>query len=249
MLTIAVPMAGGSAFYPDGDNRYPKVFREVLGRPMIQVVIENLMKIQADKRFVFIINDSDVKKYRLDNVLRMLTEGNCDIVVQKAATKGAVCSLLLAVKRINHDHPMLISNADQVIDHDLNRITEHFLRSSADGGVVCFDSVHPQWSYARVVNQDQLIETAEKEPISRHAIAGLYYFARGRDFVQSAMSSIIKDRSHDGKYFTSSVLNEMILKNQDLRVYRMEAGEYHSFYSPEKIKEFEQRAKQKGMAT
>jgi dTDP-glucose pyrophosphorylase len=243
MLTIAVPMAGGSAFYPQAEHRYPKVFQEVLGRPMIQVVIENLMKIPGDKRFVFIINDLDVKKYRLDNVLKMLTRGNCDIVVQKAATKGAVCSLLLAVKRLNHDAPMLISNADQTLDHDFGRIMGFFEASKADGGVVCFDSVHPQWSYARLVGDDRLIETAEKEPISQHAIAGLYYFARGRDFVQSAMRSIIKDRSHDGKYYTSAVLNEMILNNQDLRVYRIGTHEYHSFYAPQKIKEFEQRFK------
>lgn len=243
MLTIVVPMAGGSAFFPETVHRYPKVFQEILGRPMIQVVVENLMKIQMEKRFVFVINEADAKKYRLDNVLKMLTDNNCDIVAQKASTKGAVCSLLLAVKLLNHDNPILISNADQIINHDLNRITDFFGQSEIDGGVVCFDSVHPQWSYARVIDDRRLIETAEKEPLSRNAIAGLYYFARGRDFVESAMKSIIKDRSHGGMYYTSSVLNEMILKNKNLRTYRIESDEYHSFYSPEKIQEFEQQVK------
>jgi dTDP-glucose pyrophosphorylase len=243
MLTIIVPMAGGSAFYPETEHRYPKIFQEILGRPMIQVVVENLMKIDGEKRFIFIVNDSDVKKYKLDNVLNMLTNNNCDIVLQKASTKGAVCSLLLAVKLINHDNPILISNADQTIDHNLDRIMSYFYQTDVDGGVVCFDSVHPQWSYARVIDNHRLVETAEKEPISRNAIAGLYYFARGRDFVESAMNAIIKDRSHGGMYYTSSVLNEMILHNKNLRTYRIESGEYHSFYSPEKIKEFERREK------
>lgn len=243
MLTIVVPMAGGSAFYPDTEHRYPKVFQEIHGRPMIQVVIENLLEISGEVKFVFVINDSDVKKYRLDNVLKMLTNDNCEIVVQKAPTKGAVCSLLLAVKFLNHDSPILISNADQIIDHDLNLIMRFFSNPQMDGGVVCFDSVHPQWSYARVVDDGRLIETAEKEPISQNAIAGLYYFARGSDFVESAMKSIIKDRSHAGMYFTSSVLNEMILHNKKLWTYRIESSEYHSFYSPEKIQEFEKRVK------
>lgn len=243
MLTIVVPMAGGSAFYPETEHRYPKVFQEIHGRPMIQVVIENLLEISGEIKFVFVINDADVKKYRLDNVLKMLTNNNCDIVVQKAPTKGAVCSLLLAVKFLNHDSPILISNADQIIDHDLNLIMGFFGKPQVDGGVVCFDSVHPQWSYARVIDDQRLIETAEKEPISQNAIAGLYYFARGRDFVESAMKSIIKDRSHAGMYYTSSVLNEMILHNKKLWTYRIESSEYHSFYSPEKIQEFEQRVK------
>ena len=239
MLTVVVPMAGGSSFFPESQSRFPKAFQEILGRPMIQVVLENLMTIPGEKRFVFVINDSDAKRYRLDNVLRMLTTNNCHIVVQQASTKGAVCSLLLAVKWLNHDNPILISNADQIINHDLKSIMEFFGRADIDGGIVCFDSVHPQWSYARVTEDRKLVETAEKEPISRNAIAGLYYFARGRDFVESAMRSIIKGRSHAGLYYTSLVLNEMILENKILRAYPIESNEYRSFYSPEKIQEFE----------
>jgi dTDP-glucose pyrophosphorylase len=243
MTTVVVPMAGGSTFFPDSTYRFPKAFQEVISRPMIQVVIENLMTIPGEKRFVFVINDADAKRFRLDNVLRMLTKNNCDLVIQKSSAKGAVCSLLLAVKYLNHQGPLLISNADQVIEHDFSRIMTHFHRPNVDGGIVCFDSVHPQWSYARVTDEQKLVETAEKEPISRNAIAGLYYFAKGRDFVESAMSSIIKARSHAGLYYTSLVLNEMILQDKNLTTYRIEPGEYRSFYSPEKIQEFEKRIK------
>jgi hypothetical protein len=55
------------------------------------------------------------------------------------------------------------------------------------------------------------------------------------------MKSIMKDRSHGGKYYTSLVLNEMILANKNLKAYRIESDEYHSFYSPAKIQEFEKR--------
>lgn len=248
MLTIVIPMAGESPFFPRSEYLFPKVFQEISGKPMIQVVLENLSTIEAEKRFVFIINDADAKTYRLDNVLRMLTNDNCEIVAQQAPTKGAVCTMLLAVKHINHDSPVLISNADQLISHDLNRIVGHFSAPGVDGGVVCFDSVHPQWSYAKVGEGSELLETSEKQPISRNAIAGLYYFARGRDFVESAMTSIVKNRSHDGKYYTSLVLNEMILKNRNLRMYPIDKAEYASFYSPEKINEYEQRVKAGGPA-
>ncbi len=170
----------------------------------------------------------------------ILTKNNCEIIVQSKPTKGAVCSLLLAIKLINHDNPVLISNADQVIDHDLNLVTDFFRDPNIDGGVVCFDSLNPQWSYAKVVNDNQIVETIEKQPISRNAIAGLYYFARGKDFVTSAMTSIVKDRSCNDLYYISSVLNEMILENKNLRTYQIASDEYHSFYSPKKIQEFEQ---------
>lgn len=243
MLTIAVPMAGNSFFFPEADHKFPKMFIEINGRPMIQLVLENLIKIQGDIRFLFIINESDAKKYHLDNVLRMLTDNNCDIVMQRSSTKGAVCSLLLGAKYLNHDNPILITNVDQIIDHNLNNILSHFNAIDADGGVACFDSVHPQWSYARVIGNDMLVETAEKSPISRNAIAGLYYFRRGRDFIDSAMKTIEKDRSLDGVFYTSLTFNEMILQNKQLFAYRIAPDEYHSFYSPNKIAEYEKQIK------
>lgn len=243
MLTIVIPMAGHSAFFPESTYRYPKPFQEIHGKPMIEVVINNLMTIQEEKRFLFIVSDSDVKKYRLDNVLRMLTENNCDIISQQAQTKGAVCSLLLGAKFLNHKNPILIANADQIITHDLNHIMTFFKNPDIDAGIVSFDSIHPQWSYVQVSDDKRITETAEKEPISRYAIAGLYYFKEGQDFVESAMQSIIKDRSRAGLYYTSLVLNEMILKNKNLFAYAIKTNEYHSFYSPEKINEFEQQYK------
>jgi len=239
MITIAVPIAGSSLFFPESENKFPKMFNEINGRPMIQLVLENLKKIKGDVRFLFIINDYDAQKYQVDNVLRMLTDDNCDIVFQKGSTMGAVCSLLLGIKYINNDNPILIVNGDQVIERDLNDILAYFNTVNADGGLVCFDSVHPQWSYARVTDDDRLVETAEKSPISQNAIAGLYYFRYGKDFIESSMTSIEKGRSYDDKFFISLTFNEMILKNKQLFVYRISSDEYHSFYSPKKITEYE----------
>jgi len=35
----------------------------------------------------------------------------------------------------------------------------------------------------------------------------------------------------------------MILENKNIKTYRIETSDYRSFYSPEKIQEFEQRLK------
>ena len=239
MLKIVVPMAGESPYFKGGDFKFSKAFVEISGRPMIQLVVENLMKISCEKRFIFVVNESDIKRYKLDNVLRMLTNDNCDIVSQASPTKGAVCSLLLAIRHLNQSDPLLISNSDQLIQHDLNAALNFYYSEKVDGGVVCFNSIHPHWSYARDEDGDNLIETAEKKPISQNAIAGLYYFASGAEFINSAMKSITKDQSCDGFFYISSVLNEMILENKKLKIYRIDSSEYHSFYSPQKIKEFE----------
>lgn len=238
-LTIAMPMAGSSLFFPESVHKFPKPFVEIKGQTMIEVVLNNLKKTRQLKTFLFIINEIDAKRFNMENVLRMLTDFNCSIVTQKAATKGAVCSLLLGYDHLFHNDPVLISNCDQVLDESFDSILNFFIDKQADAGLVCFPSVHPQWSFARVSHDDLVIEVAEKDPISRDAIAGLYYFRKGSDFIDSAFNCIRKDRSYNNLFYTSLTLNEMILKNKRVLAYRIREGQYHSFFSPEKIREFE----------
>ena len=84
-----------------------------------------------------------------------------------------------------------------------------------------------------------VVETAEKRPISRHAIAGLYYFRRGADFVTAAKRSIQKDASINGAFFISPTLNELILQGKQIRTANVDADQYHTFYTPQKIKDYE----------
>ena len=43
----------------------------------------------------------------------------------------------------------------------------------------------------------------------------------------------------NGKYYISSSLNELVLMNKKIGCYEIEKEQYHSFYSPEKIREYE----------
>jgi dTDP-glucose pyrophosphorylase len=102
-----------------------------------------------------------------------------------------------------------------------------------------FNSVHPRWSYVRVDHQNQIVETAEKRPISKHAVAGLYMYKKGSDFVKHGMDSIRHGSNIEGKYFISPVFNEFVLANKKVGYFKISNDEYHSFYSPQKIEEYE----------
>lgn len=205
---------------------------------MIQLVIENLQKINKPKRFLFIVRALDCKQFHLDRVLRLLTNDNCQIVQLQHNTKGAACSTLLLIGYIDSSDPLLICNGDQYIDHDLNDVLDTFALQRADGGTICFDSVYPKWSYVRL-EDGHIVEAAEKRPISRNAVAGFYYFREGADFVQAAQRMIKKDASVNGIFYISLTLNEMILDNRNLITANILSTQYHSFYSPQKINEFE----------
>jgi dTDP-glucose pyrophosphorylase len=241
MINIAIPMAGSSIFFPEKEINFSKLFYEINGTPIIQLVIENLNGIKKfdSIKFTFVINEVDDRKYNLSNVLKMLTKNNCDIVIQRNQTMGAICSLLLAIEYLNNSSSLVISNVDQVIDYNFSDILETLKLEAAVGGLICFDSIHPQWSFARIIEKNKVIETAEKNPISQNAIAGFYYYQRSLDFLNSSMKVIIKNRSYNGKYYISSTFNELILDGKNVRSFKIPASAYHSFYSPAKIREYE----------
>jgi dTDP-glucose pyrophosphorylase len=232
-------MGGKSLFFDDKRFVFPKPLLEIQGKTMIQHVIEYLNKIEGQKRFIFIINQQDADKYHLDNVVALLTDESSVIIHQQGDTKGAVCSALLAIDYIDTDAPLVISNADQIIDAGVNEAIAEFRGKGADGGAICFESVHPQWSYVFADPTGLILETAEKRPISRNAIAGFYFYKHGRDFVRSAMRCIEKDVNVQGRYFISMAFNEMILEGKSIRMVKIPNSAYHSFYSPEKIDLFE----------
>lgn len=244
MLNVVVPMAGKSSFFSDKEFQFPKPLIEIEGRMMIDRVIDSLKRIPDPKRFVFVINESDATQYHLDNVIKLLTDQSSIVVYQRAETKGAICSVLLGIEHINSEAELVISNADSVLECDLSQVLQSLRERNADAGTLCFESVHPQWSYVMADEKQKIIEAAEKRPISKNAIAGFYYFKRGRDFVSAAMNCIEKDVQINGRFFISHTFNELILDGKELYMVKVPNDKYHSFYSPDKVKLYERHLAQ-----
>ena len=241
MINILIPLAGTNQFFNESEYPYPKPLIEINNKTIIEHVIDNFGSIKEEKQFIFIVNSDDCKKFHLDNVLNILTNHTCKIIQIDSQTKGAACSALMAIEYINNDTPLIIANADQLFDDNLEDIISNF--QDSDGGVISFDSIHPRWSYARIDDSNYIIETAEKRPLSKNAIAGFFYFKKGNEFVISAMNMIKKDANINGFYYISPTLNEMVLQNKKLIISKINNDKYHTFYTPQKIQEYERLKK------
>lgn len=237
MINILIPLAGKNQFFPEAEYPFPKPLIEFNGKTMIEHIIDNFSTIQKNKQFIFIVNSEDCKKYHLDNVLNILTKHTCKIIKLDNETKGAACSAMMAVEYIDNNTPLIITNADQLFDISLDEVILNFEKS--DAGVITFESIHPRWSYVRLDSENKVTETAEKRPISKSAIAGFYYFKNGKDFISSSSKMIKKDASVNGLYFVAPVLNEMVLENKAIDIFQIANDKYHTFYTPQKIKEYE----------
>ncbi len=235
MINVLIPSMGNSLFFKD--SYFPKPMIEVAGKTMLEQVVENYSELDY-KHFVFIFSNKDASGFHLDDSARILTKPETDILVLENETAGALCTCLMAVDIIGNQNSLFIANCDQIIDVNFNDVLEKFNSEGADAGVITFDSIHPRWSYARIKNSD-VVEVAEKRPFSKHAIAGFYYYKHGQEFVKAAERVILKDNNLNGKFYISSSLNEMILMGKRVCNYDIKREKYHSFYSPDKIQEYE----------
>lgn len=240
-MNLVIPIASNSKFFNIEEYGYPKPLIEIMGKPMIQHIVENLTQDNNFKKIIFIVKQDECDKYHLDNTLNLLSPSKPEIIKLRSDTQGALCSVLLAVEHINCEEPLVIANADQVFDGGISKQLKKFLDGDLDAACLTFNSVHPRWSYVRVGDNNQIVETAEKRPISKNAIAGLYMYKSGVDFVKCGMDSIKHGSSVDGKYFISPVFNEFVLANKKVGHYEIANEGYHTFYSPQKIEEYESK--------
>ena len=97
-LNVLIPMAGAGSRFAQAGYTFPKPLIEVRGKPMIQLVVENL-NIQAN--YIFLVQKEHYDKYNLKYLLNLIAP-NCQIVQVDGVTQGAACTTLLAKEFINN---------------------------------------------------------------------------------------------------------------------------------------------------
>lgn len=238
-LQIVIPLAGGNQFFDADEYMYPKPLVEIGQKLMIEWVIENYKDIITENvKVIFVTKEPECTKFNIDYTLKLLCP-QCKVLKLDKDTQGAVFTVLMALDEIDVTQPLIVANGDQFIDTNIPDVLAYFIEQKADAGVICFNAVHPKWSYIRTEN-NEVIETAEKKPISNQAIAGFYYFANAALFLEASAKAIQNDRSYNGIFFISLLMNELILMHKKVAYYPIETAKYHSFYSPSKVEEFKQ---------
>jgi dTDP-glucose pyrophosphorylase len=239
-MNIIVPMAGLEPQFSKCGQI--KALVEIADRPVIEHVVENLRTVSEPMQFIFVVRQEACKKYHLDDVLRLLAPQSKIVTVQ-GETAGAACTAMLAIDHINPTEPLIVTNADQLLLVNLEKVIDTFQKKNLDGGTIIFNSVHPRWSYVQIDQNDLVIEAAEKWPISRNATAGFYYFKHGSDFINAVSRMLINQSSVNDIYYVCPTFNQMILEQKKIGVHRINRSEYVSLATPENIESYIQQLK------
>jgi HAD superfamily hydrolase (TIGR01509 family) len=211
-LNVLIPMAGAGSRFTQAGYTFPKPLIDVNGKPMIQVVVDNL---GLDANYIFVVQKEHREKYNLDTMLNLIVP-NCKIIDIDTITEGAACTALLAKEYINNSSPLFFANSD--------------------GGIVTFKATHPKWSFAKLNDTGIVTEVAEKNPISDNATVGYYYWKHGSDFVKYAEQMIKRDIRVNNEFYVCPVFNQAIEDGKIIRVYQ--AKKMWGLGTPEDLENF-----------
>ena len=177
-------MAGHGSRFSKAGYIDPKPLISVAGKPMIQLVIENLRP-SIPHRFIFICQEEHITKYGLKDLLIKIAPG-CEIISINGVTEGAACTCLLAKEFINNDYSLMIANCDQYIETNINNYIDALTDSSADGLIMTMKAHDEKWSFIKINEQNKVTLVVEKKMVSDEATVGIYNFRYGKDFLLSA---------------------------------------------------------------
>ena len=217
-LNVLIPMAGAGSRFEKAGYTFPKPLIEVKGKPMIQVVVENL---NVEANFIYIVQKTHREKYNLDTLLNLITP-NCKIVEVDGMTEGAACTTLLAKDFIDNNKPLLMANSDQFIEWNSNEFLYKMNEGNPDGGILSFTATHPKWSFAKTDNYGLVTEVVEKNPISNIATVGVYYWKKGSDYVKYAEQMIKNDIRTNNEFYVCPVFNEAIKDKKKIRTHHID---------------------------
>lgn len=235
MINIVIPMAGAGSRFAKAGYQKPKPFIDVLGKPMICHVLDNLD--MPDAKFILL-----ARKEHYDNepeTIQWIEKNyNVEFVLIDKLTEGAACTVLHAHRLINNDAPLLIANSDQIVDMNIADYINDSNARNLDGSVLCFQDDDTKWSYAQIDDNGYIVEIKEKVVISEYATVGIYYFAKGKIFVENAIDMFVRNERVNNEFYVAPVYNYAISQGDKFGIYSIDMNQMHGTGTPEDLDKY-----------
>lgn len=235
--TILVPLAGYRTYKMEEGSAFPKILNELNGKLLLEKAASALLDLDGELEIIVVVPKEQIKQYNLDKVLFAL-DSRIRVVSIEGETQGATCTALLAIDHIDLCSRLIITSFEQVLDLDLNPLLEQFFNNKVDCGLLTFNSIHPRFSYVLTDEAENVLQAAEKKPISRQALAGLYYYESAELFFECAKETILNG-SVDSGYYLSNTINEYVLKGRTVKAQAIPSDRYFHFYDSHNVEQYE----------
>jgi dTDP-glucose pyrophosphorylase len=235
-VQLVVPAAGRGSRFAKVGFQHPKPFIDVLGRPMIQHVLDNVLP-PGGRPTVLLLRDH---LHSQANAVAALRSQGVGIVPVNQLTEGTACTVLLARQQIDEEAPLLIANSDQVVDMRIGDFIDDCISRGLDGSILVFRDRKrdPKWSFAETDATGLVLRVAEKQAISDLATVGIYFFRRAGDYVKAALDMVVHNDRTNGEFYVCPTYNYAIRNGARIGVYEIDKSSMHGLGTPEDLAEY-----------
>jgi RpiB/LacA/LacB family sugar-phosphate isomerase len=228
---LLLPIAGKAQRFVDEGYAMPKPLIMAKTKQVIDWAMESINT--KDCNLIFAVRLEHINNFSIDEILRQKFGENTKIVVVDHDTDGSVSTCLLARDHINNNDPLIIYTPDVYFQ---NTFDPSSINEDLDGLLLTFKANSPAHSYVSTNKDGFAIKTAEKQVISSDAAVGVYYFKKGRYFVDYAEELVKKDIRTKDEFYICPMYNLLIRDGLSVSIKQVE--KMHVLGTPEELEFF-----------
>ncbi|CAJ2502195.1 Uu.00g095890.m01.CDS01 [Anthostomella pinea] len=245
-VNVILPIGGiGSRFAKQG-YRYPKPLINIVGRPIILWLIDNL-QLRKDDTVWMAINEDVDEVFRVGQLVsKAFPKLDIRLVKLRHQTKGASETLYVVSQSMTREHltrKTVSLDCDTIYWADiLGRIRA---LPSGCGGCFYFRDAgdNPIFSYLKTEQEaglERIVDIQEKKAISRKANTGAYVFpsaSKLRTWAAQNLDYIVQDDTEVGEFYTSHLILLMIHNDVTFLGLGIEKKDFDCVGTPEQLQE------------
>ena len=256
-LHIIMPMAGeGNRFKSKGYDIPKPLIRfegkELYRHSLDSIYKSNLMTLlpSLNIKHTFIIRKEFINEYKIDEQIKIFYP-NANIISVEQTTRGSLETALLAEPYID-----LKNDAILILDSDIEFRCQQYYDALADELgfnqnlmkplLLSFYSTDSRYSYAKCDKEINwwATETAEKNPISTHALTGCYFLGMANQFIKygkQLLDDFINNKLNVNECYVSLLYNYYIKYYNEhggrirLIDFNMHTDNFWSYGTPEEL--------------
>ncbi|MBM0108885.1 hypothetical protein JM946_29490 [Steroidobacter sp. S1-65] len=238
-MTVLITMAGVGSRFKQRGYLPPKFRIMARGRSLMDWSLSSLEAFFND-RFIFAYLDEEDEGW-----IRATAEalGIAEIVVAKRSgvSRGQAETAFDALVHADPQEPLWIYNIDTCVRPNAMRPKD---LGTAYGCLPVFQCSEPSMSFVRYGAGLDVIEVAEKQPISSWATVGLYGFISAESFSQHYEEAYERRRiqlSH-GERYVAPLYEVMLVQGKRVVAPRLDISDVHTLGTPAQVLAFDPEA-------
>jgi len=179
-MNIIIPIGGIGQRFKDEGYLMPKPLINVLGKPMINRVIDSLNV--TDDDCIYIVYNNQLKEFNFESLIKFyFPKKSIKFIALNHLTKGAAETVLYCLNTLSNvelNKNFLLVDCDTFYTDDIITL---YKESEYKNLIYYFEDIttDPIFSYIKIDSDNKILDIKEKEKISDYANTGAYGFAHG----------------------------------------------------------------------